>query len=115
MASQSVDRIFPLFGDPSAGSGPVATNQILWVNVSQHQTVTVQAVEMTPASGSPVLTVYRSNDGATPVALSTPQTLAAPGMTPSIDCSAFAWLAVALTATGTAGQWRVYVCAKNDR
>jgi len=115
MASQSVDRIFPLFGDPSAGSGPVATNQTFWVNVSQFQTVTVQAVEMTAAGGSPVLTVYRSNDGTTPAALSTPVTLGAPGMTAAIDCSAFAWLGVALTTTGSAGQWRVYVCAKNDR
>jgi len=109
MTSYSVDQTFNLFTVE-----PTATNTTMKVAVDKYSKVTVQAVEVTAATGSPVLTVRRSNNGIDQVALTTPVTLTSPGMTDAIDCSGFAFLHVTLTTAGTAGVWRVYVCAKAD-
>ena len=83
------------------------------VDVRGFNAVTVQAVEMEAAGGSPVLTVRRSNSGVDEAALESATTLSAPGMTNKIDCSGFGFLHVVVTtAATTTGIWKLVICRK---
>ena len=91
----------------------LSTDGEVVVDVRRFNAVTVQAIEMEAAGGSPVLTVKRSNSGVDEVALESATTLAAPGMTNKIDCSGFGFLHVVVTtAATTTGKWKLVICRK---
>jgi len=78
-------------------------------------TATVQGTLTFGTWGTAVLTLKRSNDRITFVALSSPTTMTAAGMTAAIDVSGFAWLAVeATTLEGSAAYAELNVSAKSD-
>lgn len=82
-------------------------------DVRRFNAVSVQAVELEAAGGSPVVTIYRSNSMQSPAALESPITLSAPGMSAKIDCSGFDYLhAEVTTAATTTGKWRLYFSRK---
>jgi len=73
--------------------------------------VTVQLNIIVAAGGAFVVTFYRSNDGLTPVALDSAQTLTGAGMTPLINCTGFRYLHAKVT-TATTGKVALFPCGK---
>lgn len=82
------------------------SNQLIF-HVGAFSVCTVQLVS---DSTTAVVTLSRSNDASTPVALETAQTITGSGMSNVIDCSAFMYLHVRVTTVESAKIGGVIVC-----
>lgn len=63
--------------------------------------------------GAAVITLYRSMDGVTPYALESAQTLAAAGMSATIDCSTVPFIIAELSTVGTASTYANLTASKS--
>lgn len=91
----------------------LAVNYAVVIDVRRFNAVTVHAIELEAAGGSPVLTLRRSNSGVDAAALESPITLTSPSMSDQVDCSGFGFLHVVVTtAATTTGRWKLTICRK---
>lgn len=89
-----------------------ATGVELKFDVRAYAVLSVQAVFSVGATTG-VLTLYRSNDGANPVALATATTITTSAtMTDAIDCTGFGYLHVRVTTADSGDTARIYALAK---
>ena len=89
----------------AARTGPAS----FFVDVSACDGLTVQVNPGYSAGGAWVVTVRRSNDGVNPFALTTPVTFAATADCKTVDVGDAAFVEVAVTTDGSAGDIEVIV------
>lgn len=115
--------IIPAEGEPSEWKGLFPLNvaqSALRFNVGPYSVCSVQAVFVPDGSstwGTAVLTISRSNEPSTPVALESATTIAVGGgMTGALDCTGYHWLHVGLTTPEGSGSpvCRIVVIAKGE-